>query len=155
CCRFRQGQGAARPLGHRSLSPVTPIESFAWARRSADLTRGTPVALPAGMHADLLQTIREGLVGADDAVSGPFGARPLVYADYAASGRSLDFIEEFIRDQVLPFYANTHSDASATGRQTAHLREEARRIIHRAVGGGPDDVVIFCGSGSTAAIDKL
>ena len=28
-------------------------------------------------------------------------------------------------------------------------------MIHRSVGGGPDDVVLFCGSGSTGAIDKL
>ena len=48
---------------------------------------------------------------------------------------------------MLPLYANTHSEASATGRQTTRLREDARRIVHRAVGGGEDDVVVFCGSG--------
>ena len=35
------------------------------------------------------------------------------------------------------------------------MREEARAVIHRAVNGGDDDVVIFCGSGATGAIDKL
>ena len=35
------------------------------------------------------------------------------------------------------------------------LREDARRIIHRAVGGSDEDVVLFCGSGATGAIDKL
>src|SRR5262249_16327350 len=30
-----------------------------------------------------------------------------------------------------------------------------RRVIHEAVGGGPDDVVLFCGSGSTAAINMF
>jgi selenocysteine lyase/cysteine desulfurase len=35
------------------------------------------------------------------------------------------------------------------------LREEARRIIHRSAGGGPDDAVVFCGCGATGAIDKL
>jgi selenocysteine lyase/cysteine desulfurase len=35
------------------------------------------------------------------------------------------------------------------------LREDARRIIHRAVNGGDDDVVLFCGTGSTGAIDRL
>ena len=69
--------------------------------------------------------------------------------------RSLSFIEDFIRDRVLPLYGNTHTEASATGRQTTALREDARRIIHRAVNGGDEDVVLFCGSGMTGAIDKL
>jgi selenocysteine lyase/cysteine desulfurase len=55
----------------------------------------------------------------------------------------------------MPRYANTHTESSLTGRATTSFREDARRIIHKAVGGGPDDVVIFCGSGATHAINKL
>ncbi len=76
-------------------------------------------------------------------------------ADYTASGRSLDFIEDFIRDAVLPRYANTHSESSGTGLATSRLREDARRVIRDAVGGTADDLVIFCGSGATAAVNKL
>ena len=75
----------------------------------------------------------------------------MTYADYTASGRSLDFIEDFIRDAVLPLYANTHTESSGTGLQTSRLREDARRMIHDAVGGTEEDLVIFCGSGATAA----
>jgi selenocysteine lyase/cysteine desulfurase len=95
------------------------------------------------------------VIGDDEVLDGPFGTRRLVYADHTASGRSLSFVEDFIRDRVLPLYANTHTEASATGRQTTALREEARRIIHTAVNGSPEDVVVFCGSGATGAIDKL
>ena len=56
---------------------------------------------------------------------------------------------------MLPRYANTHTESSGTGLQTTRLREDARRIIRDAVGGDDDTCVIFCGSGSTGAIDKL
>ncbi len=88
-------------------------------------------------------------------MDGPFGPRRVTYADYTASGRSLDFIEDFIRDAVLPRYANTHTESSGTGLATTRLREDARRIIRDAVGGTADDLVIFCGSGATAAVNKL
>jgi aminotransferase class V len=64
-------------------------------------------------------------------------------------------VEDFIGAQVLPLYANTHTETSTTGRETTRLREDARRIVHRAVGGGSDDVVVFTGSGATGAIDRL
>src|SRR5205823_6273077 len=38
---------------------------------------------------------------------------------------------------------------------TSRLREDARAIIHAAVGGTPEHVVIFCGSGATSAVNKL
>ena len=103
----------------------------------------------------LIERIRNAVIGDDAVLDGPFGPRRMVYADATASGRSLTFVEDFIRDRVLPMYANTHTEASATGRATTAMREEARAVIHRAVNGGDDDVVIFCGSGATGAIDKL
>jgi selenocysteine lyase/cysteine desulfurase len=103
----------------------------------------------------LVERIRRATIGDDVLMDGPFGPRRTVYADATASGRSLRFIEELVREQVLTTYANTHTEASFTGRRTTLLREDARRIIHRAVGGGEDDAVVFCGSGATGAIDKL
>jgi len=50
-------------------------------------------------------------------------------------GRSLTFIEDFLREEVLPRYANTHTESSGTGLQTTRLREDARKSIHDAVGG--------------------
>jgi selenocysteine lyase/cysteine desulfurase len=104
----------------------------------------------------LIETVRESVIGKDTAVETPFGLRRVTYADYTASGRSLAMIEDFIREQVLPLYANTHTETSGTGLQTTRFREEARDIIRAAVGATREEhAVIFAGSGSTGAVDRL
>ena len=56
---------------------------------------------------------------------------------------------------LAPLYANTHSESSLTGRQTNALRNEARQAIRDALGAGEEHALIFCGSGTTAAIHRL
>ncbi|NQU58688.1 MAG: aminotransferase class V-fold PLP-dependent enzyme [Rhodospirillales bacterium] len=103
----------------------------------------------------LLERIRSAVIGDDHVIDGPFGPRRITYADYTASGRSLDFIEDYIRHRVLPYYANTHTETSLTGLQTTHYREQARSIIRKSIGADDDYALIFCGSGATGAINRL
>ena len=46
----------------------------------------------AATNAELIEVIRGSLIGKNETVEGPFGRRPVVYADYTASGRALSFI---------------------------------------------------------------
>jgi selenocysteine lyase/cysteine desulfurase len=114
------------------------------------------MADPTADPAALIERIRASVIGDDEAVAGPFGIRRVTYADYTASGRALTFVEDYLRDAVLPLYANTHTESSGTGLQTSRFREDARAIIRSAVGGNADDhAVIFTGSGMTGAINLL
>lgn len=105
----------------------------------------------------ITQFLRSNIIGSRCLIETPFHAKQeIVYADYTASGRSLRFVEDYMTKVVLPTYANTHTEASATGAQTTRLREEARDIIHKALNAPKEDyTVLFTGSGSTAAIHKI
>ena len=106
-------------------------------------------------HRDPIGWLDSDLVGAKAMVDGPFGMRPLVYADYVASGRALRGIESFVLDGVLPYYANSHTEASYCGGMMTRLRREARARIAACCGADDNHAVIFCGSGATAGINRL
>jgi selenocysteine lyase/cysteine desulfurase len=119
-----------------------------------------PEALFAGFYeelsrSDARQKIADGLIGADAQLDGPFGRKPVIYADYVASGRALMQIERLILEHILPYYANSHTEASFCGSYMTRLRREARRIAAGACGADARHAVIFCGSGATAGVNRL
>ncbi|MEX5564212.1 aminotransferase class V-fold PLP-dependent enzyme [Pseudophaeobacter sp. 1A16562] len=95
------------------------------------------------------------LIGEGVQIPGADGVVPLVYADYVASGRALRSVEDFIVSDVLPFYANSHTEASYCGAHMTRLRRAARAEIARITGARQEDAVIFAGSGATAGLNRL
>ncbi|SCZ52558.1 Selenocysteine lyase/Cysteine desulfurase [Epibacterium ulvae] len=99
--------------------------------------------------------LAQGVIGEGTKIPGLFGDVPLIYADYVASGRALRQVESFVAEHVLPFYANSHTEASYCGGRMTQMRRAARSEIARICGAMPKDKVIFAGSGATAGINRL
>ncbi|KAK3136302.1 hypothetical protein QOZ80_5BG0431250 [Eleusine coracana subsp. coracana] len=119
------------------------------------VTKSEEKASAAGVSEDKLDWLRSQLIGKNIEFDTPFGRRMLTYADQTASGRSLRYIEDYLVKDVLPFYGNTHTEDSHVGSKTTRLVHKAARYVKRCMGAGPNDVLIFCGSGTTAAIKRL
>lgn len=98
--------------------------------------------------------VRSQLIGDGALIPTPFGERPIVYADHVASGRSLRWIEQFILEEVLPYYGNTHTEDSFTGACTTALVQDAAHFIKLCLG-ARDCKLLFCGTGCTGAIRRL
>ncbi|WP_394356061.1 aminotransferase class V-fold PLP-dependent enzyme [Brytella acorum] len=104
---------------------------------------------------DPLGSLSRDLVGEGFDVPGPFGSKPLIYADYVASGRALRCIEEAITSEVLPYYANSHTEASYCGQVMNRLRHAARATIARSCKADDGYATIFAGNGATAGLNRL
>ena len=103
---------------------------------------------------DLVAKLRDSVIGDGMKIPGLFKDVSLVYADYVASGRALAPVEDYIRDHVLPYYANSHTEASYCGAYMTRLRAEARAEISRLTN-AQGCSVIFTGSGATAGLNRL
>jgi selenocysteine lyase/cysteine desulfurase len=99
--------------------------------------------------------LRADLIGTDAVIGTPFGERRITYADYVASGRALRSVEERLMTLALPLYANTHTEDSATGAHSTQLSHQAADYVKGQLGGDATCKLVFCGSGSTAAVRRL
>jgi selenocysteine lyase/cysteine desulfurase/tRNA(Ile)-lysidine synthase TilS/MesJ len=104
---------------------------------------------------EFLEYLENSIPGHLEMMKTPYGEKPQVYVDFTASGKPLSFIEDYIRNSVIPTYSNTHTSVNSPSVITSFYRKEARQIIHRSVNANEQDAVIFCGAGATAAINKV
>lgn len=104
---------------------------------------------------DVIAQLRGGVIGEGAEFDGPFGVQKLLYADYVASGRALRQVEGFVMERVLPFYANSHTEASFCGGMMTRMRREARAIVARSCGADDGFATVFAGAGATAGLNRL
>ncbi|WP_232962642.1 aminotransferase class V-fold PLP-dependent enzyme [Paracoccus tegillarcae] len=102
-----------------------------------------------------LDDLHQGMIGRDAVIEGTFGPRKMIYADYVASGRAHRQVEDFVMTEVLPWYANSHTEASHCGSRMTRMRRAARAEILRCVNGGAEHAAIFTGSGATSGLNRL
>lgn len=98
--------------------------------------------------------VREQIVGIDALFDTPYGKRLMFYADYTASGRTLHFVEDYLKQQQ-NYFANTHTDDDMTGRYMTHLVEDAEQKIKQAVNADHTSKVVCVGAGATGAIERM
>lgn len=142
-----------KSYGNRKLYSLYPDEFPLKSKTKANASSSSPKKTEDINK--LIKYIDDNIVGKSIAFLGPFGRRKVVYCDYAAAGRSLQFIEEYILREILPSYGNTHSTTSITSLQSTLFRQEARDLIRSSVNASDDDAVVFTGHGCADAIKKL
>ncbi|QST02146.1 aminotransferase class V-fold PLP-dependent enzyme (plasmid) [Pontibacillus sp. ALD_SL1] len=107
------------------------------------------------MERKTFEVIGEGIIGQDTVFETPFGRKRLLYADWTASGRLYQPIEEKMAYKFGPFVANTHTETNVTGTRMTKSYEEAKTIIKKHVNAEDEDVLLFEGTGMTGALCKF
>ncbi|MBA6223146.1 aminotransferase class V-fold PLP-dependent enzyme [Colwellia sp. MB02u-18] len=79
----------------------------------------------------------------------------IIYADWTASGRLYQPIEDYLTQELGPYVANTHTETNLTGSAMTHAYHDAQHIIKRHVNACDNDVLITAGAGMTAVINKF
>ncbi len=101
------------------------------------------------------QFFRKNIIGTDTTFHTHFGKKKILYADWTASGRLYQPIEEKLLYQFGPFVANTHTETNVTGKSMTLAYQEAKNIIKQHVHASDNDVLFFEGTGMTGALHKI
>ncbi len=98
---------------------------------------------------------RQHVIGINQYFESPYGSKPIVYADWTASGRLYGPIEDLIKNQIGPFVGNTHTETTVTGSSMTNAYQEAKKIIKKHVGAFETDIIISSNSGMTGVVNKF
>ncbi|CAN6330784.1 unnamed protein product [Urochloa humidicola] len=151
----QQGATAMATMKASAVEDTKAMATLLSLLRASTLEEKSFVSTAGAGEEEKVEWLRSQLIGKDVEFDTPFGRRVLTYADQTASGRSLRYIEDYIVNEVLPFYGNTHTEDSHVGMKTTRLVHKAARYVKRCMGAGAGDALLFCGAGTTAAIKRL
>ncbi|OIK14947.1 aminotransferase class V-fold PLP-dependent enzyme [Bacillus sp. MUM 13] len=101
------------------------------------------------------EKFRRHIIGNNKLINTPYGKKKLIYSDWTASGRLYRPIEKTVSERFGPFMANTHTESNSTSSVMTLAYKEAQTIIKNHVQARKEDVIITCGSGMTAAVNKF
>ena len=77
-----------------------------------------------------------------------------IYADYIGTGQPVPIVENYILTNILPFYANVHSNSKGSLMMTQCI-DETKDYIRKVMNMSPDQKLIFTGNGATGAINHI
>jgi selenocysteine lyase/cysteine desulfurase len=101
------------------------------------------------------KSFRDNIIGIDQEFDTPFGRKKMIYADWIASGRLYQPIEERMRKDIAPFIGNTHTETTESGTLMTKAYQYAHTKIKEHVNADENDVIITAGTGMTGVINKF
>lgn len=98
---------------------------------------------------------RKNIIGHEQIFETPYGQKKMLYADWIASGRMYEPIEDILKNDIAPFVANTHTETTTTGCSMTLAYMKAREIIKKHVNANESDILISSNSGMTGVVNKF
>src|SRR3954462_526080 len=104
---------------------------------------------------EYFQPFRSHVIGLNQEFDSPYGKKKIIYADWTASGRLYQPIEQKISEVFGPFMANTHTESNITSLMMTGLYKQSKTIIKEHVNADQHDVVVLDGFGMTSVVNKF
>lgn len=101
------------------------------------------------------QNFRQHIIGQDLEHEINNKTQKIIYADWTASGRLYQPIEDFISHTLGPYVANTHTETNLTGSTMTLAYHDAQKVIKRHVNACDNDILITSGAGMTDVVNKF
>ncbi len=75
------------------------------------------------------EPFRNNTIGHGQIFNTPSGQKEILYADWTVSARGYAPIENYLQNEIAPFFGNTHTQTTITGTLMTKAYEEAKTII--------------------------